>query len=127
LEEELSAAELMEWQLFFAKAPWGPEVDFYRTGVVAATMLNIHRDPKRKPKPWHPGDFMPHAGKVEEKPAPLPGEMKAKFLTVFGGRIKHSGKDHLPPSGREGDGAAAARSRPKGRKQARRPRPSRRR
>ncbi len=55
----ISSRELSEWMAFFSLEPWGTEVEDWRAGLVAATIANANRDPKRRRKPYEPQDFMP--------------------------------------------------------------------
>lgn len=31
----------------------------YRAGMIASIIANVNRDPKQRPEPWSPEDFMP--------------------------------------------------------------------
>lgn len=55
----IDSQELSEWMAFFELEPWGAEVDDWRAGLVAATVANTNRDPKKQRKPFLPKDFMP--------------------------------------------------------------------
>ena len=39
--------------------PWGTEPEDLRTGIIAATIANVNRDPQKQRKPFAPKDFMP--------------------------------------------------------------------
>lgn len=78
---------------FFTLEPWGTEIDFMRTGIVAAAVVNVA--PNRKPgaKPASPKDFMPEFGKQAQRPDRIdPKQVRANFLEVFGDRIKRKDK-----------------------------------
>ena len=47
------AALLKRWRFDQERADW-------RAGMVASVIANIHRDRKRRSKPFTPQDFMPH-------------------------------------------------------------------
>jgi len=34
-------------------------VENYRVGLICSIIANVNRDPKRRPNPWMPEDFMP--------------------------------------------------------------------
>ncbi|MEW6048249.1 MAG: hypothetical protein AB1609_17530 [Bacillota bacterium] len=55
----MSSRELSEWMAYFQLEPWGTEVEDWRAGLVAATIANANRDPKRRRRPYEPRDFMP--------------------------------------------------------------------
>jgi len=55
----IDSRELSEWMAFFRLEPWGTEVEDLRAGIVAATVANANRDPKKQRKPYRPQDFMP--------------------------------------------------------------------
>lgn len=57
--EEMPAGLLWEWVAFSHVAPFGPERADLRAGIVASVVANSSRNPKKKPKPFSPGDFMP--------------------------------------------------------------------
>lgn len=62
---QMSSRELTEWQAFFSLEPFGELRDDLRSAIVAATVANSSRDPKRRPDPFEVGDFMP---RFEEEP-----------------------------------------------------------
>ncbi len=57
---EIDSRELTEWAAYFSLEPWGTEVDDWRAGMVASTIANVNRDPKKRRKPYEPKDFIPH-------------------------------------------------------------------
>lgn len=59
LLSRMSSRELSEWMAFFSLEPWGTEVEDWRTGLIAATIANANRDPKKRRRPYEPQDFMP--------------------------------------------------------------------
>ena len=56
LETQMEARELQEWMAFFAIEPWGAIRADYRSGVVAATLVNVNGGKKGK-KPAQASDF----------------------------------------------------------------------
>ncbi|MGE5585721.1 MAG: hypothetical protein ACM309_09385 [Bacillota bacterium] len=77
-----SSRELSEWIAFFSLEPWGTEVEDWRAGLIAATIANANRDPKKRRKPYEPQDFMPRrdAPAREEQS----WEEQAKVLEMWG-------------------------------------------
>lgn len=65
--------DFVEMGLYEQIEPFGEWGDYYRTGIVASLLANIHRDPKKRNKPFAPSDFMPSY----EAARPLPGELSA--------------------------------------------------
>ena len=59
LLDRIDSRELAEWMAFFEMEPWGTEVDDWRSGLIASTIANANRDPKKQKKPFQPKDFMP--------------------------------------------------------------------
>lgn len=69
LLRRISSRELSEWAVYFQLEPWGCEVEDWRAGLIAATIANANRDPKKRRRPYEPRDFMPQHEKprVEEQ------------------------------------------------------------
>ena len=56
LENKIEARELQEWMVFFGLEPWGAVRADYRSGVIAATLVNVNGGKKGK-KPAQADDF----------------------------------------------------------------------
>ena len=82
LLERIDSRELSEWTAFFEIEPWGTEVDDWRAGLVASTIANVNRDPKKQKKPFQPKDFMLERDK-EPTPTQSP-EDHQKILGMWG-------------------------------------------
>lgn len=67
-------SQLAEWLALYAVDPWGEQRADLRSGIVASTLANIHRDPKQKPQPFTAQDFMPYA---ERKPVSLASKVRS--------------------------------------------------
>jgi len=83
LLQRIDSRELTEWQIYFGMEPWGTEVDDWRAGMVASTIANVNRDPKKQKKPFEPKDFMPERVK-EPAPEQSPEEQQ-RVLGMWGG------------------------------------------
>lgn len=59
---QIDSRELSEWWAFYQLEPWGCETEDLRSGVVAATVANANRDPKKRYRAYQPTDFMPSRG-----------------------------------------------------------------
>ena len=66
---------------FFRLEPWGCEVEDWRAGMVASTIANVNRDPKKQYKPYAPGDFMPQ--RVEPQKEEQTWEEQAQILEMW--------------------------------------------
>ena len=78
----IDSRELSEWRVFFDFEPWGAEVEDWRAGLIASTIANANRDPKKTRKPFAPKDFMPQYDQpkqVEEQS----WEEQAKILEMW--------------------------------------------
>ena len=87
----MDSRELAEWQAYYRLEPFGQERADLRAGIVASTLANIHRDPKRKA--FAPEDFMPRFEGPEadrgprSRPQPWQ-EIKADLLALFPAALK---------------------------------------
>lgn len=60
LLERVDSRELSEWMAFERlEGPIGPWRRDFHAGMVASVLANIHRDKKKKKKPFSPDDFIP--------------------------------------------------------------------
>jgi len=81
-----TSRELTEWMAFFELEPWGSEIEDYRFGVVASTIANVNRDPKKRSKPYEPTDFFPsREEKIEEYDLEANGAKWREFISAFKG------------------------------------------
>lgn len=55
----MSASEFLDWQVYYQLEPFGELRADLRSGTIAATIANIHRDRKKRKKPYSARDFMP--------------------------------------------------------------------
>lgn len=56
----------------------------YRAALICAVLANIHRNPKRRHKPFVPQDFMPGKGKAKSQKQ-TPDEMLEVAKAISGG------------------------------------------
>lgn len=66
LGQRMSSRELTEWMAYDAIEPIGNA--WQQTGMVAATIANVNRDPKKRASPFQPEDFMPRLADEPELP-----------------------------------------------------------
>lgn len=87
----MSEVELRGWIAFYGLEPWGAEVEFYRTGIVASMIGNTAGGRRKGAPPLKPADFMPR-----QKPAASgldPKAVKASLFEAFGDRLKPAKKE----------------------------------
>jgi hypothetical protein len=89
---------MAEWSEFYALEPFGWEAQCYAAGIVAATLANIHRDPKKKAKPFSAADFIPGATPPKKDPRLLKPEMA--MLVAQMKAITHGRKGGVHDKGR---------------------------
>jgi len=65
----MTSKELTEWKAFYELEPFGRTAEDMRGGILASLLANIHRDPKKRSKPYLAMDFMPDYD-GSRKPAP---------------------------------------------------------
>lgn len=64
----MSSRELTEWICFWGiEGPAGEERADWRAGLVASTIANANRDPKKRREPFEPTDFMPKWGETGDR------------------------------------------------------------
>jgi hypothetical protein len=77
---EIGARQLHEWLSFWNLEGFGEKRADMRMGIVASLVANINRDPKRKPAPFKPADFIP---KIKEDTARMQeAELKAALTRM---------------------------------------------
>jgi hypothetical protein len=105
LEENLSAKEYGEWVEFFNLEPFGWEAQCYSSGIVAATIANVNRDAKKKPKPFEAIDFVPGAKRTTKKidPKALKAQLQLAHAGMLAG-LKNKGRQTKQKKGRYGRG-----------------------
>ena len=96
LLSRVSSRELSEWMVYYEQEPFGEERGDLRAGIVASTVANANRDPKKQKKPFTAQDFMPSfegGGRGAEGPGWERLLQKVKLLNAaFGGRESAGGK-----------------------------------
>jgi hypothetical protein len=116
----LTESEFAEWWEFYNREPWGWEARCFSSGIVAATIANIYRDTKKKPRPFEAIDFVPGAKRTPKKIDPK--ALKAQLQLTHAGMLR-AGNNKLQHKGREGYGKSPKATRPQARVKGRRPKP----
>lgn len=53
----MGAREYADWQVYFEREAFGHDIGRLQGGLIAATIANIYRDPKKKAIPYKAKDF----------------------------------------------------------------------
>ncbi len=88
----MSSREFAEWMAFYQVEPWGEERADLRSGIVASTVANAHRDPKKRKRPFKPEDFIPKfEPKFERKKGRKTPEQMLRLVEML--NVAFGGKD----------------------------------
>ncbi len=73
---------------YYALEPFGEERADLQAGIIASTIANVNRDPKKRRRPYKPQDFMPKfdAEKTQDWQSQL--AMVEMLNAAFGGADK---------------------------------------
>lgn len=63
----ISSRELSEWWAFSLLEPFGEKRADIRAAIIASTVANTARDPKRRRRPFRPSEFMPRFERKKER------------------------------------------------------------
>ena len=91
LLSRISSKELTEWMLYYQLEPFGTDVDMYGHAMVTSTILNVHRDPKKRPEPITPREVMPKWDKTDIVDEQL--QQVKQLNSLFGGTEVKRGND----------------------------------
>jgi hypothetical protein len=72
----MSARTFAEWQAYCSLEPFGPPAEFWRAGLLASILANVHR--KKNQAPFKPEDFMPKG--LQQDPLEMDATRKAEIL-----------------------------------------------
>jgi len=61
LQGRVSSRRFAEYWAFHQREPIGPDREDLRMAIVASVVANVNRNPKKRPKPYVPADFMASA------------------------------------------------------------------
>ena len=99
LEDRISAKELSEWAEFYNLEPFGWEALGFSSGIVASTIANIHRDTKKRPKPFAAVEFVPGYKPPKKDPRETQANLRALFMGMKSRAAKVRGDKHGPRIG----------------------------
>ena len=64
---EMPSRLLSEWMAFYQLEPFGDARGDLRAAIVASTVANAHRDPKKRRRAFRPDEFMPQFEKERQE------------------------------------------------------------
>lgn len=100
LFERIDSREFSEWMAYAEIEPFGEERADLRSGIIAATVANANRNPKKRRRPFKPIDFVPHFEERAVVEAEDEGEKSNRLLSIVEAlNAAHGGKD-LRPNGK---------------------------
>ena len=70
--DEITLAQLVEWQFYSQLEPWDDVRDDIRTAQIVQALVNLNRDSKKHPKPFPIADFILRFGEADEDVEPEP-------------------------------------------------------
>lgn len=82
--ERMSWVEFVEWMAFYQMEPFGEMRADLRSGIIASTFANCHRDPDKQREPFKASDFMPQFDRKPETRTQDPRSMH-QFLMMLKG------------------------------------------
>lgn len=59
--------EFNEWMAYYSIEPFGIDREDFRMGQVCSVIANVNRDPKQKPQPYTPDNFIPMSKEQKRK------------------------------------------------------------
>jgi len=100
----ISSRELSEWQAFARIDPFNQQRADLRAGIVSSVIANVHRDAKKRPEPYGPGDFLPKfqengSERVKQSPEAMLGLVEV-MNRAFGGVDL---REKAPPAPQRGE------------------------
>lgn len=96
LLSRISSRELSEWMAYAEVEPFGEERADLRSGIIASTVANTARDPKKRRKPYSADEFMPHFLTEQPEDPEIPQWQKQLVIVemlnaAFGGKDLRKG------------------------------------
>lgn len=91
LGQRMSSVELSEWAVFFELEPLDADSE-WRAGLVASTIANVNRDPKKLSRAFSPEDFMRPSFIVDEKKESDKSSLSKKItiaMMALGGEVQN--------------------------------------
>ena len=94
----VSSRELSEWMAYAKIEPFGEMRADLRAGIIASTVANTARDPKKRRRPFQPREFMPRFERQQRTQTWQEQLHIVEMMNVaFGGRDLRGGSPSAPP------------------------------
>jgi len=74
--EEITWEQFQEWATFASLSPFSGEREDYRFASVVQAIVNMNRDPKKKPTPYPIDEFLLHFGDTPKARKPQSAEQQ---------------------------------------------------
>lgn len=87
---------MTEWIAYNELEPIGEVRDDLRAGIVASTIAEAHRNPKKRKRPFEAKEFMPDFEKRQDKEEQTPDQQLAiieQFNLAMGGKDLRNGRN----------------------------------
>lgn len=82
LQVRISSRELTEWMAFYELEPFGSDAEYYKHGITASAVYNVHL--KKGAKQISPGDFIPKKKKPQTTKDMI--AIAARATQIYGGK-----------------------------------------
>jgi hypothetical protein len=82
----MSSREFAEWIAYYRLEPFGETRADLRAAIVACTIANANRNPKKQRRPFKPADFMPEFGARPQQSWQSQLALIEMLNEVFGGK-----------------------------------------
>lgn len=79
----LTSPQFVEWMAFYQVDPFGGVRGDVQAGIIASTIANVNRDPKKRRKPYGVQDFMAF---IEHKKENVAAKVRAAMRTLKDGK-----------------------------------------
>ena len=89
LLRDLTAEQILEWELYFKKEPFGHELGFYQAGIISSVIANVNRG--KGARAFSPEDFIPEMYLAKVKKKQSMKEMKDLLRSMSSKRKKKNG------------------------------------
>ena len=79
----IDSREFTEWLAYDSIQPGEPTRSDVQAAMIAATLANVNRDPKKKAAPFTISDFMPKYGQQEQDPRRMSQKEIKQRLSIW--------------------------------------------
>ena len=83
LQDRMPHREFVDWVALYQIEPWGDVRGDMQAALITGLLANVHRDKKKRPKPFGTHEFMPNFwGRMQD--ATRSNGLAAKAMAIFG-------------------------------------------